>query len=168
MTSTGETLGTVAGTETEPWSVDPTLNFNRIHIIESLPEQGRSCRTGQRLFEELEPLCATTPAKVEYHPVETKAEFCGLMLSLVSEAERGGFPFLHLEAHGASRAPGKSSTSRGMVLASGELVLWSELAPYLVAINEATRLRFWCSSRPVSVRTSRHLCGRLIAHLPGY
>jgi hypothetical protein len=45
----------LAGTSaTPPWTVDPTLAFDRLHIIESLPERGRSMRTGQRLFEELE------------------------------------------------------------------------------------------------------------------
>jgi hypothetical protein len=134
----GQEPGKAAGTG---WSYDPTLNFDRIHIIESLSEPGRASRTGQRLFEELESLCAGTPAHVEYHPVHAKAELSALMLAIVTEAQRGHFPFVHFEAHGEKRQPGRSTTSRGMVLASGELFSWSELAPYLIEINKVTRLR---------------------------
>jgi hypothetical protein len=123
------------------WSVDPTLHFDRLHIIESLSDPGHSRRTGQRLFEELESVWAKTPLHVEYHPVQNKSNLSSLMLSLVGEAQRGHFPILHLEAHGENRQPGKSTTSRGMVLASGELFSWNELAPYLIETNKATRLR---------------------------
>jgi len=36
---------------------------------------------------------------------------------------------------------GGRALARGMILASGELFSWKDLAPYLIAINKATRLR---------------------------
>jgi len=127
--------------ENPAWSVDPTLHFDRLHVVESLGA-GYADRSGRRLFDELESLCASTPAQVHYHQVNTRAEFFAVMQSLVSEAESGRFPLLHLEAHGAERPPGNATTSRGFVLSSGEVIPWKEIAPQLVAINKATRLRF--------------------------
>jgi glutathione S-transferase len=124
----------------EPWSVDPTLRFDRIHIIESL-DTGFAGRSGLRLSEELESLTAPTPVKVVYHAVKDKAEFRAAMLAIVAQAQVGHFPLVHLEAHGEKRQSGISTASRGMVLASGELFSWHELQPYLVEVNRATGLR---------------------------
>jgi hypothetical protein len=128
--------------QVEAWSVDPSVQFNRIHIIESL-NTGYAGRSGRRLAEEIESLAvsASSPVTVTYHFVEDKELLQAVMLSIVAEAEAGAFPLLHLESHGVFRQPGRSTTSQGLALASGEVLRWSELEPYLVQINRATRLR---------------------------
>jgi hypothetical protein len=54
--------------EPEPWSVDPTLRFDSIHLIESL-NTGFAGRSRRRLAEELQTLAAGGPVKVTYHAV---------------------------------------------------------------------------------------------------
>lgn len=124
----------------EPWSVDPTLRFDRVHVIESL-DTGFAGRSGRRLVEELESLTAGGPVKVTYHPVDGRDLLRAVLLGIVSEAQVGHFPLIHIEAHGVQRGPGRSSTSPGIELASGEVIRWTEIAPFLVEINRATRLR---------------------------
>jgi hypothetical protein len=79
--------------------------------------------------------------KVTYHPVDDKDLFRAVMLAIVAEAQAGQYPLIHIEAHGAQREPGRSGTSRGIELASGEVVRWTEVAPFLTEINRTTRLR---------------------------
>lgn len=126
-----------------PWSSDPTLTVDRVHVIESLPpdEQTWSLRTGARLAEELHDVLASTPEVPHLHVVRTSVELHAVLRGLVAEAEGGHFPLLHFETHGAERPPGRITTSVGLVLGSGEVFAWRQLAPYLTAINEATRLR---------------------------
>lgn len=123
------------------WRTDPTVRFDRIHIIESLPEKRLSFRTGRLLFERLETLCLGTAANPALHVIGSRAELLRLLDRVVAESKDGRYPLLHFETHGADRAPGISSSSVGLVLESYELVTWKELAPYLCAINEATQLR---------------------------
>lgn len=66
----------------EPWSADPSIRFNRIHIIESL-NTGFASRSGRRLPEELEALAATTAVVVTYHFVDSKEPFRAVMLAIV-------------------------------------------------------------------------------------
>lgn len=122
------------------WSVDPTLLFNRIHIIESLGA-GFAGRSGLRLSENLQDLSYSTPIKVAYHSVATEVDIRAVMSAIVSEAQAGLFPMIHLEAHGEERQPGRARTSRGLVLSSGALFSWRDLAPYLVDVNRATAVR---------------------------
>lgn len=125
--------------EVEAWSSDPNVRFNRIHIIESMAT-GYAGRSGRRLYEQLLDL-QRGPVQIAYHFVRTRDEVAAVMLRIVAEAEAGAFPLVHLEAHGEVRQPGRTTTSRGLVLASGELFSWKDLAPYLVAINKATHVR---------------------------
>lgn len=122
------------------WSVDPTLRFNRIHIIESLPG-GFSGRSGLRLAEQLKDLTLLGPVRVAYHYVDSRDLLWSVLRAVVAEAEGGQYPLIHIEAHGADRAPGRTNTSVGIVLSSRDVIRWSELAPYLTEINRATRLR---------------------------
>ncbi|MFN2445900.1 MAG: hypothetical protein ABR606_10040 [Vicinamibacterales bacterium] len=63
------------------------------------------------------------------------------MLAIVADAQAGHYPLIHIEAHGAQRETGRSGTSRGIELASGEVIRWTEVAPFLTEIDRATRLR---------------------------
>jgi hypothetical protein len=124
------------------WAVDPTLRVDRIHVIESLPEdeQGWYARTGARLFEELQDIWARTPVVPHLHVIHRRDELSDLLRRLVGEASEGHFPLLHFETHGIDREPGPTTTSAGLSLGSHEEVRWRDLAPFLAAINEATKL----------------------------
>jgi hypothetical protein len=128
--------------QVQPWSVDPTVHVDRVHVIESLPPDQQSWyyRTGARLFGELQDACARTPVEPHLHVVRTRDDLYALLRGIIGEAEAGHFPLLHFETHGLERAPGRTTTSVGMSLASDEVMSWRDLAPYLMAINEATRL----------------------------
>jgi hypothetical protein len=111
-------------------------------VIKSLPpnEQSWFYRTGAHLFEELQDSCARMPVEPQLHVIRTRQRLCYLLRLIIMDAEVGQFPLLHFETHGVERAPGKTTTSIGLALASGEVMSWRDLAPYLTAINEATRL----------------------------
>jgi hypothetical protein len=136
----GPGSGYISGTP--PWSVDPVVHVDRVHVIESLPpgEQSWYYRTGAHLFDELRDVCADAPVEPHFHVVQTRQQLTGLLRCLVAEAEAGHFPLLHFETHGIERGPGSSTTSIGLALASREFMAWHDLAPYFTAINEATRL----------------------------
>lgn len=74
----------------ERWSVDPTLRFSRIHVIESL-NTGCAGRSGRRLAEEIESLAIGGPVKVAYHPVDGRDLLRAVLLAIVSEAQAGPF-----------------------------------------------------------------------------
>ncbi len=124
---------------TPTWIVDTTIPIDRVHVIESI-SGGWASQTGTRLFEELESICAGTLTAPHLHRLRNARDLWSLLADLTVEARHGHYPLLHFETHGAERAPGETTTSAGLVLASNELVSWSSLAPYLTAINEATRL----------------------------
>ena len=125
--------------QVQPWSVDPKVHVDRVHVIESLPPDQQSWyyRTGARLFGELQDVCAGMPVQPHLHVVSTRDDLCALLRGVIGEAESGHFPLLHFETHGVERVPGRTTTSIGI---SGEVMPWRDLAPFLVAINEATRL----------------------------
>src|SRR5438067_882380 len=111
---------------TSPFSVDPVIHVDHVHVIESLPpdEQSWYYRTGAHLFEELLDACAQTPAVPFLHVVRTGDDLRKLLRGIVAEARAGHYPLLHFEMHGLERAPGRSTTSVGLVLGSGEVVAW--------------------------------------------
>lgn len=108
----------------------PGLDFNIVHIIESLPED----RTGRRLYEDLAPLAdaSTPPVKACYNPVQSCAEFLALLQSIATDARLySHLPILHIEAHG---------NDDGIRTSSGDFLPWMEFKAGLTAINEITRL----------------------------
>jgi hypothetical protein len=125
--------------EPEPWSVDPTIRFDHIHVIESL-DGGFAGRTGTRLFSEIESWCARTRVTPFFHHVTTRVEVERALRDIAHAATRGSWPLIHFETHGIDAGPKNRRATAGIVLASGESMTWRELAPPLTAINEATRL----------------------------
>ncbi len=110
-----------------------------IHIVESL-DSGYAGRTGTRLFGDLEGWCAKTQARPVLHQARGRADVLELLGDLATGASNGDWPLIHVETHGAEVGQGTMRTAPGIVLASGELMTWKELAPPLTAINRATRL----------------------------
>jgi hypothetical protein len=123
----------------EPWSVDPTIRFGQIHVIESL-DAGFAGRTGTRLFDEMESWCVGTPVKPTLHRVRRRADVERVLREIAEAAARGSWPLIHFETHGIDAGPKNRRATSGIVLASGESMTWRELAPPLTAINKATRL----------------------------
>jgi hypothetical protein len=108
------------------------------------------------------------PTEVQFHRRTSSGEFWPTLDGFVSEAEAGHFPLLHFETHGAERRPGVIGASPGLVLASGELITWPKLAPYLTAINEATRLNlivFMAACHGADVASLIQPLGRALARL---
>ena len=106
--------------------------FNSIYIIESLPEG--DLKTGRDLYEncvyplgDLKEGLYTSLSQ----PI-SKNEFIQTLAWIIDGCKvnnRG--PILHIESHGCSE---------GIATASGELIYWRELKPYLCALNEISRL----------------------------
>lgn len=122
----------------ETWTVDPTIGIHHLHVIESL-SGGFAGRTGTRLFEELESLCAATSVKPKLHRVA--GSLASVLTVIASDAERGDVPLLHVETHGIDTRSTGTWVNQGIVLASGEAITWRQLVPMLTPIYEATRLR---------------------------
>ena len=106
------TTGDCQQEPSDAWSVDPTLHFNRIHIIESLGT-GFAARSGLRLSDELQDLSYSTPIKVAYHPVATEADIRAVMLAIVSEAQAGLFPMIHIERGESAARPDYRKSGAG-------------------------------------------------------
>lgn len=124
---------------TDTWSVDPTIRFSSIHIIESL-DSGFAGRTGTRLFGDMEAWCSQTPVRPVLHQARGRAEVLAVLAALAMGAENGDWPLIHFETHGAEAGEGLLTTAPGLILASSELMFWKDLTPLLTSINRATRL----------------------------
>ena len=104
--------------------------FNRIFIIQSLVED----LTGKRLYEDLNTLtaCKDHTVRVEPYDVVTRQELLSLLSAIPKRMDSEGLlPILHFEVHG-------SSERNGIVLSSGDLVSWADLAVPITAINIAS------------------------------
>ena len=103
-----------------------------VHIIETL--RPGDLRTGERLFDWLEPAALAMNPAIETHLWrESTADDVLIRLQHVLEDLRktGRAPILHIEAHGAPE---------GIETASGELLTWAALKQPLTAINITCRL----------------------------
>ncbi|WP_459873937.1 hypothetical protein [Endothiovibrio diazotrophicus] len=63
---------------------------------------------------------------------KTKTEFIACLERIRSEASQGEYPIPHIECHG-------SDNKTGLILGDDQYLSWSELKPFLTAINVATR-----------------------------
>lgn len=105
-----------------------TVHFNRIYVIQSLPDD--EYQTGTFLHDDI-------IKRRTYHfehltseliNVESKEELFGLLMHLTDLFYlKQVVPYLHFEIHGCTS---------GLVMKNGELVKWEELKPYLSAINK--------------------------------
>lgn len=103
--------------------------FNAIYVIQSLdvcePRTGHSLFVGQ-----IEPLCKRNNVGSSYCEVSGKLGFLHSIRRIWKECEtKSIFPIIHIEIHG---------NRDGLVLSSGEGVLWSEFIPLCKGINRAS------------------------------
>jgi hypothetical protein len=109
-----------------------TLHISNVSVLESLPDGDR--RTGKLLFEDIETikLFRQRELKTELLCTKNKLEFLAHLAHVQSDASLGQVPILHIECHG-------STDHKGIVLADGTFLSWSELKPFFTSINVATR-----------------------------
>ncbi|MDF7815313.1 hypothetical protein [Hymenobacter sp. YC55] len=107
------------------------FRYNKIWVVESLPKD--EPQTGSTLYRDLlRRRTGQMPAvSCELVQVPTKRNLCRFLKRVVDYVQKKTqLPFLHFEMHG---------NPKGLELASGEVMPWSELANYFRNINIATR-----------------------------
>lgn len=113
------------------------IRFNRIYVIESLPDGEE--KTGTELHNDLLRLQGLKYDGFESSLLEPKdkAEWNTVMNVVLDDTKNKGVsPILHFEIHG-------SADKTGLVLASRELVTWQELRAILEAINIASQMNLF-------------------------
>jgi hypothetical protein len=110
------------------------VHFDKISILQSLPNN--ELHTGTKLKGDIEifNIAYGRGLQIELFDTHNKDEFLNIInkLSKMANYDRL-YPVLHIEAHG-------SSDLKGIVLQSKEFVSWTDLKPYLINLNTATRL----------------------------
>ena len=108
--------------------------FNKISVVQSLSDN--DLHTGTKVKDDIElyNFAYRRDLQIELFDASNKKEFFDIINNLTDDAlNHGSFPVLHIEAHG-------SSDKQGVVLQSNEFISWTDLKPYLINLNTATRL----------------------------
>jgi hypothetical protein len=108
-----------------------TFTFNSVVVIESLPPG--EFRSGRDLFETtMAPAAHADPGLLcDLYQPTSRLEFLGVLRAIQQDAQQHDVsPIIHIETHG---------DEAGIGLADGELILWSDIADALKAINEASQ-----------------------------
>ena len=107
------------------------LQFNRIIVIESLPEKER--RTGKDLYNDVLHLRQhqlENQFEACYYFIHSHEDFCHTLQLIKSVVDSVSIaPVIHFEMHGSDK---------GLQLASGHMVSWSELNYFFREINTKT------------------------------
>jgi len=113
----------------------PSFGFSQVHIVESLP--CGECHTGRVLRTSIINARPEDADRVHHHDVADASSLRSLLTAVGIEAsEPDRLPYLHFECHG---------NHDGLVLASDELLSWSDLCDLLRPINVATRMNLFVS-----------------------
>jgi len=114
------------------------LQFNGIVVIQSLPNN--EPQTGRSLYEDvIRRLCQKGIMHSGIIDVKSKTQFMMLSEILLEKCQKDNLcPFLHFEIHG-------DKEGRGLVLANGELVTWSEVGSFTRSINEVLKNELFIS-----------------------
>jgi hypothetical protein len=112
--------------------MDTFFHFNTIYIIESLSDNEK--QTGEILYNDI--IKRSSERTGLHHTkllkLETKEAFFKSFETINEYTLKGFHPFIHFEVHGSER-------KNGLVLKSGEIVLWKELADLTRQINVITK-----------------------------
>jgi hypothetical protein len=113
------------------------IGFNRIYVIESLDED--ESKTGSNLYHDLLRYreYALEHVFAELVMINTKDDFRKLSTKIYNDIIRTShIPYLHFEVHGCME---------GLVLTSGERILWSELYNFCLEINRIVKNNLFVS-----------------------
>jgi len=108
--------------------------FNKISVIQSLSDS--ELHTGKKVKDDIDlyNLAFDRGLTIELLDAKNKNEFTCILKSLTEQAQNNGsFPVLHIEAHG-------SSDHKGIILKSNEFLSWTDLKPYFISLNTATKM----------------------------
>ena len=108
--------------------------FNKISVIQSLADG--ELHTGTKVKDDIKlyNFAYKRDLQIEFFEANKIKDFFGILKKLKVDAlNDGSFPVLHIEAHG-------SSDMQGLVLQSNDFISWTDLKPYLIDLNVATRL----------------------------
>jgi hypothetical protein len=109
--------------------MDNRLELGVVHIVEWL-RASDVIRTGWDLFNELEPLgiVSNPQVPVDFHRVETRAQFLGLLKEFEEEYRQSGrSPVLQIDTHGSEDGIG-----------GDESIEWPELMEAFIPLNRLT------------------------------
>ena len=115
------------------------IEFNRIYVVESLLAGDE--KTGTQLHNDLLRWQGYKYNGFESVLLEpkTKIEWSRMMGDILADTQNKGIrPIIHFEIHGSTKKD-------GLVLASGELVLWEEIGAILTEINIASKMNLFIS-----------------------
>lgn len=109
------------------------FRFTKFVVIESL--ESKEVSTGKELGGYISAMDSFKYLQIplEFHDCPNAQRLREVLTQLTVDAKKlGSSPILHIECHG-------SDFGDGLVLANGEAIPWSELAPLLEALNLATQ-----------------------------
>ncbi len=108
--------------------------FNKILVLQSLADY--ELHTGTKIKEDLDSYndAFQQGLRIELINIGNKEGLFAVLVDLEKQVKlNASYPVLHIDAHG-------SSDHDGIILNSGEFCGWSDLKPYLIKLNIATRL----------------------------
>jgi len=108
--------------------------FNKISVVQSLANS--ELHTGTKVKDDIDlyNFAYGRGLKIEMLDAKNKNEFINIIKNLTEQAQNSySFPVLHIEAHG-------SSDHQGIVLQSNEFMSWTDLKPYFINLNIATKM----------------------------
>lgn len=107
------------------------FRFNTLYVIESLPDS--ESQTGQILYKDIVRRSSerTGLHHTKLMRLDNKASFIEGFKTIELYAKKGFHPFIHFEIHG-------SNQKNGLILKSGEIIYWNELASLTRQINIIT------------------------------
>lgn len=111
-----------------------SIFFNAIYIVQSLRADDR--KTGQELFDDIIRWRTSESLDARVDNIFTKVDLFKHFDFIRNNIDGQIFPFIHFEAHGFKD---------GIELSSGEEVTWTEIVPFLRAINLRTKNNLFIS-----------------------
>lgn len=111
--------------------MESIFQFNTLYVIESLPDS--EIQTGQILYEDI---VRRSSERTGLHhtkllKLDNRTSFIEGLNTIELYAKKGFHPFIHFEIHGDNQ-------KNGLILKSGEIIYWNELASLTRQINIIT------------------------------
>jgi hypothetical protein len=109
-------------------------NFNKIAIIESLPDG--EMKTGKKLYDDIILINIANNEKIiiSFDQVSSEMELVALLGGLCADVQQKGlYPIIHIECHGEAE-------KKGLILSNKDFISWSKLYELLQSINEVMDL----------------------------